>query len=209
MLDAAAAPCCKYGCRYSFEINFPASACAFIPKDVFDNVGLFDTKFFAYVEDTDFGWRALICGLKSFFAPNVIVYHKGSPTTQWSSKKFFYLERNRQICLYSNYAKKTFFTLLPFLLVIEFGTLLLYLKRGMFSEKIRSYLYIIKNRKYLTQRYLDINSRRKISDNDLILHFSDEVWTPKNVLSEKTNLSFNKVIRLLSSIAKSLLKQRR
>lgn len=190
----------------SLEINFPASACAFIPRDVFDKVGLFDTEFFAYVEDTDFGWRALLQGIKSYFAPKVIVYHKGSPTTQWSSKKFFYLERNRQICLYSNYSRKTFFILLPFLLVIEFGTILLYLKRGMFSEKIRSYLYIIKNWKYLKQRYSDINSRRRISDSDLVLQFSDQVWTPKNVLGDKTNHFFNKVISKLSSASKSLLK---
>jgi len=190
------------------EINFPATACAFIPRDVFDKVGLFDTEFFAYVEDTDFGWRTLLQGIKSYFAPEVIVYHKGSPTTQWSSKKFFYLERNRQICLYSNYSRRTFFTLLPFLFVIEFGTMLLYLKHGMFSEKIRSYLYILKNQKYLKQRYSEINSRRKISDSDLVLQFSDQVWTPKNVLGDKTNHLFNKVISKLSFASKSLLKTR-
>lgn len=191
------------------NINFPASACAFIPRDIFDKVGLFDTEFFAYVEDTDFGWRTLLCGIKSFFASQVIVYHKGSPTTQWSSKKFYFLERNRQICLHSNYSKKTLLILFPFLLLIEFGTFLLYVKRGMFSEKIRSYLYILKNQKYLKKRYSDIHSRRNVSDSEIILGFSDDVWTPKNVLSAKTNQTFNNIISKLSSISKSVLKQRR
>jgi GT2 family glycosyltransferase len=191
------------------KINFPASACAFIPRDIFDKVGYFDTNFFAYVEDTDFGWRALLHGLNSYFVPKVIVFHKGSPITQWSAKKFFYLERNRQICLHSNYSKKTLLTLSPFLFIIEFGIFLLYFKRGMFFEKINSNLYILKNQKYIKRRYFDINSTKRISDNDLVKQFSNEVWTPNNVLSDKSNQFFNKVVVRLSLIAKYLLKQRR
>ena len=193
----------------SLKINFPATACAFIPRDVFDKVGYFDIKFFAYVEDTDFGWRALLHGLNSYFASKVIVYHKGSPITQWNAKKFFYLERNRQICLHSNYSKKTLLILSPFLFVIEVGTFLLYFKRGMFFEKFYSYLYILKNQKYLKKRYSDLNFTKCISDFDLVNQFSNEVWTPNNVLGDKSNQIFNKVITKLSLIAKYLLKQRR
>ena len=35
-----------------------------------------DLKFTIYVEDTDFGWRALLHGLNSYFVPKVIVFHK-------------------------------------------------------------------------------------------------------------------------------------
>ena len=68
-------------------------------RNIFEKIGLFDIEFFAYVEDTDFGWRALMQDISSFFVPNVIVFHKGSPNTAWSSKKFYLLESHIQIGL--------------------------------------------------------------------------------------------------------------
>lgn len=185
------------------EIHFPASACAFMPRDIFDKVGLFDTEFFAYVEDTDFGWRSLMQGIDSFFAPRVVVYHKGSPNTKWSSKKFYLLERNRLICLHTNYANKTFLRLLPFMILVEIGVLLFYIKKGMLIEKIRSYCYIIQKRKYLRERYAKLSSDRKVGDKILINRFSDDVWTPTEVLGRNANSSFNKVLAKLSRCAKS------
>jgi GT2 family glycosyltransferase len=185
------------------KINFPASACAFMPKDVFNKVGLFDIEFFAYVEDTDFGWRALMHGIKSFFVPNVIVYHKGSPNTKWSPRKFYLLERNRLICLHTNYTKKTFCKLIPFMVVVEIGILLFYLKKGMIVEKLRTYDYIIKKQKYLKERYTSLHANQIMGDQVLIKQFSDAVWVPAEVFEKNINSLFNRILTKLSRCAKS------
>jgi GT2 family glycosyltransferase len=188
-----------------FEINFPASTCAFMPRNIFEKIGLFDIEFFAYVEDTDFGWRALMQDISSFFVPNVIVFHKGSPNTAWSSKKFYLLERNRQICIHTNFSKKSFWKLLPFLIIFEIGTSLYYMRKGMFIEKLLVYSYIIKHRSYLSKRYDTIFSKRTVTDKDVTSKFSDEIWVPKDVVTKSSNSFFNKFIKKLSKCARSTL----
>lgn len=50
-------------------------------KEVFDKIGYFDERHFAYLEDIDMGYRANIFGYCSYFAPGARVYHMGSATT--------------------------------------------------------------------------------------------------------------------------------
>jgi GT2 family glycosyltransferase len=188
-----------------FEISFPASTCAFMPKDIFEKIGLFDIEFFAYVEDTDFGWRALMQGIPSYFVPKVVVFHKGSPNTAWNSKKFYLLERNRQICLHTNFSKKSFWKLMPFLIILEIGTSLYYLRKGMFIEKLLAYSYIIKHRSYLSKRYKNMLLKRTVTDKDVTRQFSDEIWVPKDVIKKSSNSFLNKFIEKLSKYARSVL----
>ena len=106
------------------EIGFAAGTCMFTAKKIFDEVGLFDKKLFAYNEDLDLGWRARLLGYKSFYVPESIVYHHGSAQWKWSGEKFYLLERNRWIVLLSNYKTGTILKLLPSLLILEIALLL-------------------------------------------------------------------------------------
>ena len=47
-------------------------------REVFDTIGLFDEDFFAYLEDIDVGYRALLAGYKNVYNPHARVYHIGS-----------------------------------------------------------------------------------------------------------------------------------
>ena len=47
-------------------------------KRIFDQIGLFDEKHFAYLEDIDIGYRARIYGYENIYVPNAIVYQAGS-----------------------------------------------------------------------------------------------------------------------------------
>jgi len=185
------------------EINFPATACAFIPKDVFDRVGLFDQEFFAYLDDTDFGWRALRQGIKSYLAPSVIVYHKWSSTTKWSEKKFYLLEKNRQICIRTLYSKKTFNKLLPLFKLVDFGVSLLYRKKGMLKEKQKADEYIRKNKAYISKRYSELQKKQNIKDDEIIQKFSDNIHLPKGSFND--NGILNSILAKSSKLAKSLI----
>jgi GT2 family glycosyltransferase len=50
-------------------------------RDIFDEVGLLDEDYFAYLEDVDFGLRAQSAGFKCIYVPTSIVYHLGCGTT--------------------------------------------------------------------------------------------------------------------------------
>ena len=60
------------------------SACAgaaIYRKSVFEEMGLFDLHHFAYLEDIDVGYRAMLYGYKNVYEPSAVVYHVGSGTT--------------------------------------------------------------------------------------------------------------------------------
>ena len=60
------------------------SACAgaaLYRKSIFDEIGLFDESFFAYMEDVDISYRARIYGYYNVYCPKAKVYHIGSATS--------------------------------------------------------------------------------------------------------------------------------
>lgn len=50
-------------------------------RELFDNIGLFDEDYFAYLEDVDMGLRAQSAGYKCYYVPSAVVYHLGCGTT--------------------------------------------------------------------------------------------------------------------------------
>lgn len=63
------------------EIFAACAGAAIYRRAVFDEIGLFDEKHFAYLEDIDLGYRAKRYGYVNRFAPAARVYHMGSATT--------------------------------------------------------------------------------------------------------------------------------
>lgn len=86
-------------------VTFASGCCLLIKKEVFEKVGLFDEKFFLYVEDTDLCYRTCKAGYKIIVSPNSKIYHKVGNSTAEDLKQLplYYTTRNR---LY--FAKKNF-----------------------------------------------------------------------------------------------------
>ena len=60
------------------------SACAgaaIYRRDVFEKIGYFDEKHFAYLEDIDVGYRAKLFGYVNIYTPKAVVWHVGSGTS--------------------------------------------------------------------------------------------------------------------------------
>ena len=60
------------------------SACAgaaLYRREIFDEIGLFDERHFAYLEDIDIGYRARLYGYRNIFEPKALVRHVGSGTS--------------------------------------------------------------------------------------------------------------------------------
>ncbi|MBR5739071.1 MAG: glycosyltransferase family 2 protein [Lachnospiraceae bacterium] len=72
---------------------------------VFEEIGLFDPNHFAYLEDIDVGYRAMIYGYRNLYEPSAVVYHVGSGTSgavQYTPFKVMLSARNNQYLLYKN-----------------------------------------------------------------------------------------------------------
>ncbi|RKJ44992.1 glycosyltransferase family 2 protein [bacterium 1XD8-76] len=47
-------------------------------RSILEQIGLFDERHFAYLEDVDIGYRARIYGYRNLYEPRALVYHAGS-----------------------------------------------------------------------------------------------------------------------------------
>ena len=72
----------------SLQIEYASTCCLLIKKEVFDDVGIMDEKFFVYFDDTDFSYRVWKDRRhKMFYYPDVKFYHKvGSLTNSFNKK---------------------------------------------------------------------------------------------------------------------------
>jgi GT2 family glycosyltransferase len=62
-------------------VQYAPTCCMLIRLDVFDTVGLMDPRYFVYYDDTDFCWRAKRLGVRLWYDPAGILYHKVSSLT--------------------------------------------------------------------------------------------------------------------------------
>jgi GT2 family glycosyltransferase len=84
---------------------FSACACAAIYRtSVFDEIGLFDENFFAYMEDVDISYRARIHGYKCVYCSEAVVYHRVSGTSgsKYNEFKIKLAARNNIYVPYKN-----------------------------------------------------------------------------------------------------------
>jgi GT2 family glycosyltransferase len=63
------------------QVDYIFGAGMLIRKSVFEKIGLFDEKFFLYLEDLDFCLRAQKAGFTLYFVPQAHVWHKVSAST--------------------------------------------------------------------------------------------------------------------------------
>lgn len=110
--------------KYSESCNtFAACAgAALYRKSVFKEIGLFDERHFAYLEDIDIGYRARIFGYTNVYEPKAEVIHVGSASSgsRYNEFKIRYSARNNIYLIYKNMPLLQIVINVP-LFVIGFG----------------------------------------------------------------------------------------
>lgn len=187
------------------KIGYASGACLFTSMKVLNKIGYFDPFLFLYHDDLELGWRAAQRDIQSLYVPTTTIYHLASYNLKWSEQKFFWLERNRHYCLLTHYSKKTFYKMLPSLLVVEIMVLFFYLIKGFSKAKLRAYWDIIKNLKEISKKYSELESKKIVSDKKLIIDFPDQVIVPNFLTDSFSNKIFNSIISKLSKIVKKIL----
>lgn len=79
------------------QIDLATGACMMVKSEVFEKIGLFDEKYFLYLEDMDFCTRAKAAGARIIFEPQAIIWHKNAGSTGGSGSALqdYYITRNR------------------------------------------------------------------------------------------------------------------
>ncbi len=88
------------------KVEYAPTCCLLIDKEVFSSVGMMNEKYFVYVDDQDFCYRALKMGKTLFFAASAKLYHKESHSTGGVTSKFGarYATRNQVYFLRMNFS---------------------------------------------------------------------------------------------------------
>ena len=77
-------------------VLFPSACAALYRREMLEDIGMFDSDFFLYCEDTDLGLRAVWAGWQCRYAAQAGIRHGYSRTAQaYSPLKARYVERNR------------------------------------------------------------------------------------------------------------------
>ena len=99
-------------------------------KALFEKIGYFDEKHFAYLEDIDLGYRARIYGYENWYLPKAVVYHAGSGTTgsRYNEFKVRHSSRNNVYMIYKNMPFLQILLNLPFLLAGFFAKQVFFMK---------------------------------------------------------------------------------
>ena len=153
------------------EIFWATGACMFIRSSVFNELGGFDSHYFAHQEEIDLCWRAFNKGYTTKYIGSSTVYHVGGATLNEGSPQKTYLNfRNSLFNLVKNLPKGSVFTTvfirlvldgiaaIKFLTTLKFAHIIAILKAHFSFYKYLPSL--LKKRKELTQQksYYYINS---------------------------------------------------
>lgn len=101
------------------EVFSSCAGAAIYRKTILDEIGYFDEKFFAYLEDIDISYRARSFGYKNYYAHKAKVYHIGSATSgsRHNSFKVRLAARNNIFLIYKNMPIIQLIINLPFILL--------------------------------------------------------------------------------------------
>ena len=97
------------------EVLFGTGSALFFKKNIFEEVGGFDERFFMFYEDVDLGWRLNLLGYKVIYEPKSIAFHKHHASIDKFGKyhENFLLERNALMSVYKNYEAASLDRVLP------------------------------------------------------------------------------------------------
>ena len=190
------------------KIGYASGTCLFTSAKILNKIGLLDPFLFLYHDDLDLGWRAAQLGINSYFVPSTSIYHVESYMLKWSSKKFYWLERNRKYCLLTHFSKHTYKKIRFSLILVDLLIWLFYISKGFVVAKIKAELDIKKNKESIEKKYFELEKRKIIQDEELIKNFLDKIFVPTNVTKGAINMSFNSILEKLSKKAKAKIFQR-
>ncbi|MCL2727116.1 MAG: glycosyltransferase family 2 protein [Bacteroidales bacterium] len=132
------------------EIFWASGTCLMIRAALFHELGGFDERFFAHMEEIDLCWRAKLRGQQVWVVPQSLVFHVGGGTLSNDSPKKLYLNyRNNLWMLHKNLPKGKRFVTLTFRILLDYLSAFVYLircKPTLFSAVFRAHRHFWKGR---------------------------------------------------------------
>jgi len=115
------------------KVDYVSGVCLLTRKRVIEDIGVLDTRYFAYWEESDWCFRGHKAGYKSVHVPKSKIWHK-MDTSKPNAAYFYYNTRNKFWFIKKNGTKVQYFTTLLFFFAYDFwftvAMLVLHHKKG-------------------------------------------------------------------------------
>ena len=121
------------------KIFWASGACFFISKKIFYDIGGFDKRFFAHMEEIDLCWRGFNKGFDCYSVTSSKVFHVGAATIKKNSKKTYLNYRNSLIMMTKNLPLKNLLPTLFIRLILDLVSSIRFLIKGEISNLIALY----------------------------------------------------------------------
>lgn len=177
------------------ELFVSSSACLF-RRNIVD--APFDKDYFAYAEDTYFGWLVRLKGYEIIHAPESVIYHEGSSTIKKLNKARYFdflAERNKLMNMLIFYEIKTLLKLAP--LMIIFAVLVNMYDFRSLLIRLNAYIWIMRNFSLVLKKRADIQKQRKVPDSDIIKHMSCKFIDERNA----KNIVLRNLVKILNKFS--------
>ena len=138
------------------------SACggaAIYRKKLLEELGMFDEKHFAYLEDVDIGYRALLHGYDNIYEPAAVVYHAGSGSSgsRYNEFKARLSGRNNIYMLHKNMPMWQRILNAPLLVLGFAAKIAFYISKGLGRVYVSGLIEGIKLARANRGRYVDFS----------------------------------------------------
>ena len=109
----SAAPTNFFNDEQTSKVDYLSGAAMLVKKSAIAEIGLLDTEYFMYFEETDLCARMIRAGYDLVYTPDAIAWHAVSALSE-SSKKIYFMERNKIRFALKNFDLSYIF---PFLII--------------------------------------------------------------------------------------------
>ena len=159
-------------------------------KELFEEIGLFDPDFFAYLEDVDFNMRARRRGFKCRYIGSAVVYHIGSATSgsRINNLTVQLSTRNNFRVLIKNYPLFMFARFLPSILIYQMMWALFSFKKKCVSAYCKGTVEAIKTAsQFADKRNVILTCRDNIPEREFSKLIGDaEKKAVKSIMARRT-----------------------
>jgi GT2 family glycosyltransferase len=159
------------------EIGAALGISLLVNKSLITDSPYFDPDFFYNFEDLDFCLRNRMLGQRCFLVPRSIVYHKfitggvsglTSNQVSYSSRRAFYVFRNRWFISLKCYAPRTLIAMGPAFLLFELVTVVFALRKGVIRSYLRAWKSLLLGLPSIIRKRQAIQATRMVSDKALL-----------------------------------------
>lgn len=188
--------------RAERDVLAASGAAMAVRRSLWDELGGFDDDFFGYYEDADLSLRCWLRGLRVVYVPSAVVTHRyefsRNPT------KFFLLERNRLVMVWSCWSRRMLLLTGPVLVALELATTAMAISQGWFRQKLDAWRWLWRHRHRVQARRRAVLAARVVPDRDIAHLFATRL-DPGNLPPPVWTRPLDRILMAYWAVARRLL----